>query len=115
SATVIPLLAPVLGVGPEHGYRPSVAEGLTLYQLIGAAVHQFLLACLNGSAGLILAEDMHWFDASTSDVVDALLTHADGRLLVVVTGRDGKWLRPDWPVELFELTALSTDECNELI
>ncbi len=41
--------------------------------------------------------------------------HADGRLLVVVTGRDGKWLRPDWPVELFELTALSTDECNELI
>lgn len=115
AATAIPLLAPVLGVGPEHGYRPSVAEGLTLYQLIGAAVHQYLLACLNGSAGLILAEDMHWFDTSTSDVVDALLTHADGRLLVVATGREGKWLRPDWPVESFELTALSTDECNELI
>ncbi|MGV0812410.1 adenylate/guanylate cyclase domain-containing protein [Mycolicibacterium boenickei] len=114
-ATSIPLLAPVLGVGPEHGYQPSIAEGRTLYELIGATVYQYLLACLKGKPGLILAEDMHWFDPSTMDVVDALLTRADAHLLVVLTGRDGKWLRPDWPVKVFDLTALSIDECNELI
>ncbi|MGA5545605.1 ATP-binding protein [Mycobacterium sp. NPDC051198] len=114
-ATAIPLLAPVLGVGPEHGYQPAIAEGPTLYELIGATVHQYLLACLDGEAGLIVAEDMHWFDPSTMDVVDSLLTRADGRLLMVMTGREGKWLQPDWPVKLFELAVLSTDECNELI
>ncbi len=114
-ATAIPLLAPVLGVGPEHGYRPAVAEGRTLYELIGATVHRYLLACLNGAAGLVVAEDVHWFDPSTMDVVDALLTQADGRQLIVLTGREGKWLKNDWPVEVFELTALSTDDCNELI
>lgn len=113
--TAIPLLAPVLGVGPEHGYQPAIAEGRTLYELIGATVLRYLLACLNGAAGLVIAEDMHWFDPSTMDVVDALLTGADGRRLIVLTGREGKWLKTDWPVKLFELTALSTDECNELI
>ncbi|MED5810924.1 adenylate/guanylate cyclase domain-containing protein [Mycolicibacterium sp. 050232] len=115
SAAAIPLLAPVLGIGPEHGYQPSVTEGRTLYDLIGATVHRYLLACLKGRPGLIIAEDMHWFDPSSMDLVDSLLTKADGRLLMVLTGREGKWLQSQWPVELFELTALTPDESDALI
>src|SRR5262249_50500250 len=32
--SAVPLLAPVIGVGPEHGYHPAAAEGRTLYELI---------------------------------------------------------------------------------
>ena len=34
--TVVPLLAPVLGIGAEAGYQPVPAEGRKLYELIAA-------------------------------------------------------------------------------
>jgi hypothetical protein len=37
-ARSMPLLAPVLGIAPEHGYEPAASEGRKLYQLIGQAV-----------------------------------------------------------------------------
>ena len=115
AATMVPLLAPVLGVGPEHGYHPAAVEGPTLYQKIGAGVLRYVLACRDGRPGLVIADDVHWYDASTMELVDALLHAADGRLLVVLAGRDGSWLRSDWPVTSFELTPLSDDESEALI
>jgi class 3 adenylate cyclase/tetratricopeptide (TPR) repeat protein len=114
-ATAVPLLAPVLGVGPEHGYQPAAAEGRTLYELIGATVHRYVLACLDDRPGLVIAEDVHWFDTSTMDLLNSLLTTADGRRLVVLTGREGPWLRTDWPVTLFELTPLTDEDSDALI
>ena len=61
--TLVPLLAPVLGIGAEAGYEPVAAEGRKLYELIAEAVQNYLLACLGGAAGLVVAEDLHWFDA----------------------------------------------------
>ena len=63
--TVVPLLAPVLGIGAEAGYEPVAAEGRKLYELIAQAVQTYLLACVGGGAGLVVAEDVHWFDPST--------------------------------------------------
>ena len=97
-AAMVPLLAPVLGVGPEHGYHPAAVEGPTLYQKIGAGVLRYVLACRDGRPGLVIADDVQWYDPSTMELVEALLHAADGRLLVVLTGRDGSWLRSDWPV-----------------
>ncbi len=116
-ATMVPLLAPVLGVGPEHGYQSTVVEGRTLYGLIGDAVHHYVLACLDDKAGLVIAEDVHWFDPSTMELLDSVLTATDGQLLVVLTGREGErpWLRTDWPVTLFELTPLTDEESDALI
>ena len=37
---VVPLLAPVLGIGAEAGYQPVPAEGRKLYELIAAAVQE---------------------------------------------------------------------------
>ena len=91
---VVPLLAPVLGIGAEAGYEPVPAEGRKLYGLIAEAVQRYLLAYLGGSPGLVVAEDLHWFDPSTLEVLGSLLDAAEGRLLVVLTGRPDGWL-PD--------------------
>ena len=71
---MVPLLAPVLGIGAEAGYEPVAAEGRKLYELIAAAVQEYLLACVGGGAGLLIAEDVQWFDASTLEVLGSLLT-----------------------------------------
>ena len=107
--TLVSLLAPVLGIGAEAGYEPVPAEGRKLYDLIAQAVQAYLLACVGGGAGLVVAEDVHWFDPSTLEVLGSLLNAADGRLLVVITGRPGGWLPADWPVKVFDLAPL-TDE-----
>jgi class 3 adenylate cyclase len=113
--TMVPLLAPVLGVGAEAGYEPVAAEGRRLYELIAGAVQSYLLACLGGDAGLVVAEDVHWFDPSTIEVLGALLEAAQGRLLVVVTGRPGGWLPVGWPIKVFDLAPLTDQQTDALI
>jgi class 3 adenylate cyclase/tetratricopeptide (TPR) repeat protein len=114
-ASAVPLLAPVIGVDPEHGYHPAAVEGRTLYELIGATVQRYVLACIGDQAGLVVAEDVHWFDPSTRELLNSLLKGDDGRLLVVLTGREGDWLRTDWPVIIFELAPLTDEQSDELI
>ncbi|MDT5276867.1 MAG: hypothetical protein QOG95_3799 [Mycobacterium sp.] len=113
--SAVPLLAPVLGVGPEHGYQPAAVDGRALYELIGATVHQYVLACIGDQAGLVVAEDVHWFDPSTLELLNSLLATAGGRLLVVLTGRDGDWLRTDWPVTRFDIAPLTNEQSDALI
>jgi class 3 adenylate cyclase/tetratricopeptide (TPR) repeat protein len=111
----LPLLAPVLGIAAEHGYQPVQAEGAKLYELVADGVLEYLIACLGDGPGLILVEDMHWFDSSTLDVVKALLNSEPRRLLVVLTGRDDTKLPSVANVELFDLKPLSDQETDELI
>ena len=66
----MPLLAPVLGIDAEHGYQPVAAEGRKLYELISAGGAGLSLACL-GTARLVIAEDVHWFDPSSLEVLGA--------------------------------------------
>ena len=113
--SAVPLLAPVLGVGPEHGYHPAAVEGRTLYELIGATVQHYVLSVPPRSAGLVIAEDVHWFDPSTIELLNSLLASADGRLLVVVTGREGDRLRTEWPITLFDLAPLTDEQSDSLI
>ena len=113
--TAGPLLAPVLGIGPQEGYQPVAAQGRKLQQLISQAVCAYLLACLGGGAGLVVAEDVQWFDASTIEVLGSLLSGGGGRLLMVLTGRDRGWLPPGWPVTVFDLAPLTAEESDELI
>lgn len=111
-ADAVPLLAPVLDVGPESGYQPATANAGKLYDQIVSAVKDYLLATLGTGAGLVLVEDIHWFDEDTAEVVRALLCEGSGRLLVVITGRQF----PPLPgTELFDLKPLSDDEADALI
>jgi class 3 adenylate cyclase/tetratricopeptide (TPR) repeat protein len=115
AASTVPLLAPVLGLGPEHGYHPAAVESRKLYELIAAAALQYVLACIGDQAGLVVAEDVHWFDPATLELLNSLFAAADGRLLVVLTGREGDWLRTGWPVTPFELPPLTDEESDALI
>jgi class 3 adenylate cyclase len=111
-SAVIPLLAPVLAIGPERGYQPVAAEGRKLQDLIADAVRRYLQACLEDAPGLLVAEDVHWFDPSTKEVLGALLGDTGGQMMVVLTGRDGDWLAPDWQVKVFELAAFRRTDCG---
>jgi predicted ATPase len=115
TATTIPLLAPVLGIAPEAGYKPVAAEGRKLYERIAEAVQQYLLACAGGGPALVIAEDVHWFDPSTLEVLGSLLNAAEGRVLVVITGRPGDWLPVGWPTKVFDLEPLTDEQTDKLI
>jgi class 3 adenylate cyclase/tetratricopeptide (TPR) repeat protein len=114
-ATVVPLLAPVLGIAAEHGYAPVPAEGRKLYELIAQAVQDYLLACVGSGAGLVIADDVQWFDPSTLEVLGSLLGAARGRLMVVIAGRPDGWLAPGWPVKVFDLEPLTNEQTDDLI
>jgi tetratricopeptide (TPR) repeat protein len=111
----VPLLAPVLGVGAEHGYTPAAAEGRKLYELIAQAVSEYLLAVIGDGPALVVADDVQWFDPSTMEILSALLQNSDGHRLIVMAGRPGDWLPPAWPVKLFDLAPLTDDQADELI
>ncbi|TFV57071.1 cyclase [Mycobacterium sp. PS03-16] len=114
-ATLVPLLAPVLGIAPESGYAASPVEGRKLEESILEAVLQYLFGSLGDGSGLVVVEDGHWLDPATLDLIGRLLGDADGRILVVVTGRHGDWLRSTWPAKLFELTPLTDEEVDALV
>ena len=91
------------------------AEGRKLQELIAGAIQRYLLACLGDAPGLVVAEDIHWFDPATVEVLGALLGATGGRLLAVLTGRDGGWSSNEWPVKVFNLTPLTDEQTDELI
>ncbi len=114
--STVPLLAAVLGIAAEHGYRPARTEGAKLYEQIAEAVLSYLLTCVGDGPAVVLAEDLQWFDPSTRDVVESLLVRADtGRLLVVLTGRDASSLPGAAHLEIFDLAPLTADDTDELI
>lgn len=115
-ATTVPLLAPLLGIGPETGYEPVPSEGRKLYDQITGAVQEYLMACSRDAPSLVLVEDMHWFDEDTFDVV-CWLVSADlgGHVLVVMTSRVPISLPGSARAQVFELKPLSDDEADQLI
>ncbi|WP_424746263.1 hypothetical protein [Mycobacterium sp.] len=111
----VALLAPVLGIGPEHGYQPVPVEGRKLHELIAEAARDYVPSCFQGGPGLLVAEDVHWFDSSTIDLVGSLFEASASHLMVIATARPGRWLREGWPVKVFELAPLSDQETDELV
>ncbi len=93
TATVVPLLAPVLGITPDDRYQPATVNAGARFDQITAAVTDYLLACVGSGPALILAEDIHWYDEDTIGIVNALLRVGNNRLMVVVTGRSVPPLR----------------------
>ena len=116
AAATLPLLAPVLGIGPEAGYPAVAAEGLKLYEQITGAVFEYVIACSRDAPTLILVEDMHWFDEDTSDVIGSLLSgELAGHVLVVMTNRAHSPLPKTARAKVFELKPLNEAEADQLI
>jgi serine/threonine protein kinase len=114
-STTIPLLAPVLGIGPECGYQAVEAQGRKLQDQIAGAVHDYLLACMQQGPTLLVVEDMHWFDDDSIQIVNSLLDETLGWSLIVMTGREPSSL-PDTPrAQAFHLEPLTDRQTDELI
>ena len=112
---VVPFLAPVLGLLPEHGYEPVSAEGHKLYELIAAAMRMYLSGCFGSDSGLLVVEDVHWFDPATLEVLGLVLQATQGRLLVVMTTRPDGWSPTGWLVKVIDLEPLTDEQTDELI
>lgn len=112
-ATAVPLLAPALGITADAGYERASSDGRKLHQRIVEAVRDYLLARLGDGPGMILAEDLQWFDTSTIGVVNALLRSGNRRVLLVCTARGGERLPPE--VLALPLASLTDAETNELV
>lgn len=115
SGRLLPLLAPVLGVAPESGYAAVHAQGLKLFGQIVEAVHEYIMACVDGGPVLVVAEDVHWFDDDTIDVLRLLLRERTGSMMIVMTGRDEAALPTGPETTLFDLKPLTEDETDELV
>ncbi|MGV0851721.1 ATP-binding protein [Mycolicibacterium phlei] len=110
--TMVPLLAPVLGIAPESGYESARSAGLKLFSRIIRAVRDYLLACVGDGPALILADDVHWFDEDTVELLQTLLTGADGRLMLAITGRE----LPELPnTTVFEISPLDGADADRLV
>lgn len=114
-ATIVPLLAPVLAISPKAGYQPADVDGAKLSRRIAGAVHDYLLACCGDGPALVLAEDMHWFDQDTREVIGSLLDEDSGQLLVVMTSREPASLPRGQRLDQFLLAPLTDRETDELI
>lgn len=112
-AAAVPLLAPVMGIGPESGYEADRAGGSKLLGRITDVVGQYLWACLGSGPALLLIDDVQWFDEDTVAVVEEMLTAAAGRLLVVFTGRVAT--QSFDATKTFHLQPLTADEADELV
>lgn len=112
---VVPLLAPVLGIGADAGYQPVQADGRKLREAIVAAVGDYLRGCLGSGSAVLLAEDVHWFDNDTLDVLRALVQDAPAGLLGVITSRVGVPLLDGVGVGEISLAPLNAAETDDLI
>lgn len=114
-STTLPLLAPVLGIASEAGYQAAKAEGGKLYEDIAETVHDYLIACVGRDPALLVVEDLHWFDPSTVEVLDRILSARTGRLLVVISARDATKLPTAGEAKVFDLKPLTDDDTDALI
>lgn len=111
----VPLLAPVLGLTSDAGYTPVAAEGVKLQERITAAIGDYVLSCFDQSHGVVVVEDMHWFDPSTASVVRSLVGTGRPHILPVMTSREPTALPDSSGITLFELGPLSDAHSRELI
>ena len=84
---LVPLLAPVLDIPPEAGYRAVEADSRLLREAVAGGAARYLSACLGAGPGLLVVDDLHWCDESTIDTVSRVL-HTQRGLLVVTCSRE---------------------------
>ena len=93
--TALPLLAQLFGIPPEAGYQPLGLHPLTQKQKMVAALVALLTARAGSTPTLLVVEDMHWIDATTLELLGAVLAQLpQRRLLLLLTSRPG--FAPPW-------------------
>jgi class 3 adenylate cyclase/tetratricopeptide (TPR) repeat protein len=84
---MVPLLAAIAGIQVGDAFAVPQAEGRKLHEAVVDASARYLLACLGSGTAVLVAEDLHWFDTSTLDVLGRLARAGNG-VLLLTTSRD---------------------------
>jgi len=100
---VVPLLAPVLGIDPSAGYEEATTAARKLEEQVSQAALGYIVACTQGEPAIVVAENLHWFDEATRELLAELVRGGPGRVLVVATSRNQE--RGPW--ETIELRSLT--------
>ena len=89
-ATTGPLISEMLGIGPAPAMAPEERRRRLL-----AALIEWVLAAAKVRPLVIVVEDLHWIDASTMELIQALAEQqAMARLMVICTARPE--FQPAW-------------------
>ena len=110
---LLPLLAPVAGIGPEAGYAPVEVDPGRLDALVRDAVHDVLADWFSEPGGVLVVEDLQWLDAATRAAVAGLVSSGPPGLFVLVTSRDTASFGA--AAEQVVLEPLSAERCLELV
>ena len=109
--TMVPLLAPVLGLEPSTGYVAEPSDARRLNEDILNAACDYVGSCLGQEPSVLIAEDVHWFDGSTLDLVMRL--QGQSGCAVIMTARPG--FAAPAGVEVIELQPLSEEHSGQLV
>jgi class 3 adenylate cyclase/tetratricopeptide (TPR) repeat protein len=111
---LVPLLAPVAGIGPDGGYEPVEVDPRLLREQIGDAVHELLVDWLAERPGVLFVDDLHWLDDATLAVLERLIASGPAGLCVLMTSREAVAPGGDRTRHL-QLDPLSGEACAALI
>lgn len=108
----VPRLAPILGLEPATGYQPELMDARKLSEEIQEAAYSYIENCLGGEPSVVLAEDVHWFDGPSRDLLSKLTSTAES-CAVIMTARPQ--FVPFGDVETLDLDPLSEQDCRILV
>ena len=86
--SLVPLLAPILGLGPEAGYLEVPLDTRKLNEEISEAAYRYLGACLGSAPSVLVVEDLQWVDGTTRALTERMAKSSSPHI-VLMTARPG--------------------------
>ncbi len=84
----LPLLAALLGIDPSSGYEAVELDARLLREQIADATLQLLGSFLREPGAIVVAEDLHWFDDESRDLLGSLVRSSRPNVLVILASRN---------------------------
>jgi class 3 adenylate cyclase len=114
---VLALVAQLVGIAPDAGYRPPALHPLAQKQKTAEAILA-LIPATTGTPTLMIVEDLHWADPTTVEFLGMLLGKApQAPLLMLLTARPE--FRPPWQgsdsLDVLPVHHLSAGETETMI
>ncbi len=115
---LVPLIAPIVGVTEVPGYAIPEIDPSALRQLTLDSLTEWIGRRTERTPRLLVAEDLHWADPSTLDLLARLAVQGLAGLMLVVTTRylpEAAWLEQAHVVRLERLTAEASTSLVEAL
>ena len=113
---MLPLLARLLSIPCEHRYAPPALSPQQEKESLLVLLLQMITLTAKGTPLLLIAEDIHWADPSTLDLLQKILDGSGkSRIFLLLTARPE--FRPGWHrgVTQIDLAPLSSKEAATLV